>query len=539
MPLLFRKCRELLDDCNVATHCGKSFSKNCHARLFPTATITSPLPTDSSISRESAQSRSLFSYKRKLADISQTRATRTTEGISRKLEGNSVASLRGKQKRSQPQNVSRSVKDSNCGGVMSSPQNQLSTGENRTRVTLSTCESATSRESRTAVPDIPRRKCSCLPLAVASRNPCVPSRRRVSFSDAVVDHDRRTIMQNDLTCSRHDNSCRADNGERETFYDIWQADDSVAGRSDDGYESTPRIDNYSENRVSGYTFNKGRDSSENVDENVVRDGRMRDTQDGDGESDVRSADRVAEDMEEKIEYEDGTMSNEDVSNSFSYKDVDSIGRDECRMRGGCGGCCGAPRENIRRSSQNHGCCCCYCGGGLVAEPNESCAPEPTRCDSGVKAAARTAITAACTVVPAPRCCCRCAQGCRRAVCKKAATSSRCRSILGSGCCANDRTKCGADGACCRQKLPVSCECFGGGLDCRRCGRKVYQAEMQIASGAPYHNICFSCFCCRKPLESLTYQENCGEIYCKQCYVRNFGPQGYGYGAGAGVLQTPL
>ncbi|KAL6259604.1 hypothetical protein P5V15_009521, partial [Pogonomyrmex californicus] len=117
-------------------------------------------------------------------------------------------------------------------------------------------------------------------------------------------------------------------------------------------------------------------------------------------------------------------------------------------------------------------------------------------------------------------------------------SPRCLSNSGSGCCGINEsgTKCNADGICCRLRLP--CECFGGGLDCRRCGRKVYQAEMQIASGVPYHNICFSCFCCRKPLEPLTYQENGGEIYCKQCYVRNFGPQGYGYGMGAGVLQTP-
>ncbi|KAG7212612.1 hypothetical protein KM043_012902 [Ampulex compressa] len=105
------------------------------------------------------------------------------------------------------------------------------------------------------------------------------------------------------------------------------------------------------------------------------------------------------------------------------------------------------------------------------------------------------------------------------------SSSYCRSKSprqrnnGDGwCCNNDGARLGTDGAdvaCCRPKLPVGCECLGGGPDCQRCGRKVYQAEMQIASGVPYHNICFSCFCCRKPLEPLTYQENCGEIYCKR------------------------
>uniref|UniRef100_A0A0C9QZF5 CSRP2 protein n=1 Tax=Fopius arisanus TaxID=64838 RepID=A0A0C9QZF5_9HYME len=88
-----------------------------------------------------------------------------------------------------------------------------------------------------------------------------------------------------------------------------------------------------------------------------------------------------------------------------------------------------------------------------------------------------------------------------------------------------------------QPVPhLNYECFGGGVDCQRCGLKVYQAEMHIASGVPYHNICFSCYCCRKSLETLTYHESCGEIYCKQCYIRNFGPQGYGY---SGVLQTPM
>ncbi|KAJ9584054.1 hypothetical protein L9F63_021591 [Diploptera punctata] len=81
--------------------------------------------------------------------------------------------------------------------------------------------------------------------------------------------------------------------------------------------------------------------------------------------------------------------------------------------------------------------------------------------------------------------------------------------------------------------------YGGGIDCRRCGRKVYHAEMLLASGAAFHNICFSCHSCRKPLDTMTVFENQGEIYCKQCYIKLFGPTGYGYGIGSGVLQTPF
>lgn len=44
------------------------------------------------------------------------------------------------------------------------------------------------------------------------------------------------------------------------------------------------------------------------------------------------------------------------------------------------------------------------------------------------------------------------------------------------CYSSDRAEC-ADGGCCRPKS--GCECLGGGLDCQRCGRKVYQAEMQV------------------------------------------------------------
>ena len=48
--------------------------------------------------------------------------------------------------------------------------------------------------------------------------------------------------------------------------------------------------------------------------------------------------------------------------------------------------------------------------------------------------------------------------------------------------------------------------------------------------------------CNKSLDSNTVAEKKaeeegkpGEIYCKGCYGRHFGPKGYGYGGGAGAL----
>jgi len=41
--------------------------------------------------------------------------------------------------------------------------------------------------------------------------------------------------------------------------------------------------------------------------------------------------------------------------------------------------------------------------------------------------------------------------------------------------------------------------------------------------------------CNKMLESTTVAEHDGSLYCKSCHGKNFGPKGYGYGQGAGVL----
>ncbi|CAL8250147.1 unnamed protein product [Arctogadus glacialis] len=78
--------------------------------------------------------------------------------------------------------------------------------------------------------------------------------------------------------------------------------------------------------------------------------------------------------------------------------------------------------------------------------------------------------------------------------------------------------------------------FGGSDKCPRCGKAVYAAEKVIGAGSAWHkNGCFRCALCGKGLESTTLADKDGEIYCKACYAKNFGPKGFGYGLGAGAL----
>lgn len=78
--------------------------------------------------------------------------------------------------------------------------------------------------------------------------------------------------------------------------------------------------------------------------------------------------------------------------------------------------------------------------------------------------------------------------------------------------------------------------FGSTDVCPRCGKAVYMAEKMMGGGSAWHkSTCFNCAACSKRLESTTLCEREGEIYCKSCYGRNFGPKGYGYGQGAGTL----
>ncbi|XP_051885226.1 cysteine and glycine-rich protein 3 isoform X2 [Pristis pectinata] len=73
--------------------------------------------------------------------------------------------------------------------------------------------------------------------------------------------------------------------------------------------------------------------------------------------------------------------------------------------------------------------------------------------------------------------------------------------------------------------------FGGADKCPRCGNSVYAAEKA------WHKTCFRCAFCGKSLESTTVTDKDGEIYCKACYARNFGPKGIGHGQSGGALPS--
>ncbi|CAF1107339.1 unnamed protein product [Didymodactylos carnosus] len=73
------------------------------------------------------------------------------------------------------------------------------------------------------------------------------------------------------------------------------------------------------------------------------------------------------------------------------------------------------------------------------------------------------------------------------------------------------------------------------VKCPRCNQNVYAAEEVPAAGKKFHKMCFKCGLCKKMLESTTVAEHDGNLFCKQCYARKYGPKGCGYGVGAGAL----
>jgi len=77
-------------------------------------------------------------------------------------------------------------------------------------------------------------------------------------------------------------------------------------------------------------------------------------------------------------------------------------------------------------------------------------------------------------------------------------------------------------------------------NCGRCGKVVYDAEEVKAHGRVYHDVCFKCKACGAALIPLDTLDNAGEIYCRKCHAKNFGPTGFRGGstaAGEGVDES--
>merc|ERR1712137_157950 len=71
--------------------------------------------------------------------------------------------------------------------------------------------------------------------------------------------------------------------------------------------------------------------------------------------------------------------------------------------------------------------------------------------------------------------------------------------------------------------------------CPKCAKSVYAAEERVAAGPKFHKQCFKCNLCNKMLDSTNANEHQGELFCRVCHARKFGPKGYGFGGGAGAL----
>ncbi|KAJ2157057.1 hypothetical protein GGF46_004771 [Coemansia sp. RSA 552] len=62
--------------------------------------------------------------------------------------------------------------------------------------------------------------------------------------------------------------------------------------------------------------------------------------------------------------------------------------------------------------------------------------------------------------------------------------------------------------------------------CPRCDGRIYAAEQGMAAGRKYHKRCIKCKSCNTAISSLQLTERNGEIFCKQCYARDFGADGF-------------
>ncbi len=65
--------------------------------------------------------------------------------------------------------------------------------------------------------------------------------------------------------------------------------------------------------------------------------------------------------------------------------------------------------------------------------------------------------------------------------------------------------------------------------CANCNKSVYKAEETRAANKIFHKLCFKCTACNKLLETNNLTEHAGDLYCRNCYAKSFGPKGVGFG----------
>ncbi|KXS19647.1 hypothetical protein M427DRAFT_53054 [Gonapodya prolifera JEL478] len=84
--------------------------------------------------------------------------------------------------------------------------------------------------------------------------------------------------------------------------------------------------------------------------------------------------------------------------------------------------------------------------------------------------------------------------------------------------------------------------LGGGTDtCPKCAKRVYFAEQVLGpNNTKWHKLCFRCSDCNKVLDQGTAQETKekpGEVFCRGCYGKKWGPKEYRFASGGAFMAT--
>ena len=64
--------------------------------------------------------------------------------------------------------------------------------------------------------------------------------------------------------------------------------------------------------------------------------------------------------------------------------------------------------------------------------------------------------------------------------------------------------------------------------CPRCQGKVFEAERMAMKVGNYHKTCFSCCLCKRQLDLSLACDGPNDVFCNNCYFKNFGPVGVKY-----------